>query len=522
MTPIDALHRQAENRPDGVAFISGNEVWSYRRLAGDAGRLALALLARGVQPGDRVALHMANLPQLVIAYYACFRIGAIAAPLNIRFKTVELRPLLARLQPALYLGQAQLYPQVAPIEPEILAPNARFVVGEVDDERAQSWERLLEWGACRSTLPDPELDAPALLLTTSGTTGLPKFVTHTPATLSACTEVYPHSGINAEQVVLNALPMVHGAGLFVLFCSVELGAPVVLLERFDPEAVLDAIAPHHCSWMLGMPFMFAEMMARQRAHRRAVATLRFCVSAGDVCPVELQEAFPAVFGIPLHSLWGTSEAWAFLHGLQVGPVTRIPPGMQVRLVDDDGAPVPRGEVGELLVRGPRVTPGYWKGPDKIDDPKSDGWFPTGDLMRQDEDDNLWFVARKKDLIIRGGSNISPVEVERVLMAHAAVRDVAVVGVPDEVLGQRVAALVQLANGAGPDAFRAILAHAKAQLADYKVPERLKIVSEIPRNLVGKIERKSLPAMMSDDYAGEARSAVTRQITSPTSSATRRA
>src|SRR5215470_3167911 len=139
MTPAHALLRQADNRPDAVAFVSDGEVWSYRRLADDVERLTQALLARGLEPGDRVALHMANLPELVAAYYACFRIGAIAAPLNIRFKTDELRPLLKRLQPALYLGQAGLYPQVAPIEAEILPTNARFVVGDVEDGQALPW-----------------------------------------------------------------------------------------------------------------------------------------------------------------------------------------------------------------------------------------------------------------------------------------------------------------------------------------------------------------------------------------------
>jgi acyl-CoA synthetase (AMP-forming)/AMP-acid ligase II len=249
--------------------------------------------------------------------------------------------------------------------------------------------------------------------------------------------------------------------------------------------------------MIGLPFMFAEMTARQLARRRDVASLRFCLSCGDVCPIGLQQAFPDVFGIPLHSVWGSTETGPLLHGLQAGPVSRVAPNLQARLVDDRGAPTPRGEVGELLLRGTGVTSGYWTGPGRIDDPKSDGWFATGDLMRQGEGDDLWFVARKKDLIVRGGSNISPVEVERVLLAHAAVRDAAVIGVADDVLGQRVAAHVALVSNAGPDALDDVLAHARAQLADYKVPERLTVVGEIPRNALGKIDRRSLRAMMFD-------------------------
>jgi acyl-CoA synthetase (AMP-forming)/AMP-acid ligase II len=181
------------------------------------------------------------------------------------------------------------------------------------------------------------------------------------------------------------------------------------------------------------------------------------------------------------------------------------PGMEAHLVADHGVPVPHGAVGEMLVRGPSLMIGYWKGPGCIDDPTIDGWFATGDLMRQGEGDELWFVARKKDLIIRGGSNIAPAEVEDVLRCHAAVRDVVVVGIPDQVLGQRVAALVQLAGepvrGAVRDVLVCdILAYAKRQLADYKVPERLEVVARIPTTTLGKVDRASAVALISDAKA----------------------
>jgi long-chain acyl-CoA synthetase len=169
-------------------------------------------------------------------------------------------------------------------------------------------------------------------------------------------------------------------------------------------------------------------------------------------------------------------------------------GAQVRLVDDNHVPVPRGEVGELVVRGPHVTIGYWAGSGQIKDAPKEGWFHTGDLMRQDEKGDLWFVSRKKHLIIRGGSNISPVEIERVLIAHPAVRDAGVVGVPDPDLGQRVAGFVQLADGAQSVDVNEILAFAAERLADYKVPETLEIANKIPRNTLGKIDRQLLLTM----------------------------
>jgi long-chain acyl-CoA synthetase len=200
----------------------------------------------------------------------------------------------------------------------------------------------------------------------------------------------------------------------------------------------------------------------------------------------------AAFGAPLRNIWGATEAFgSHGYGLQPGPVTRIAPGAQIRLVDGEGREVPRGEVGEFLVRGPYVTVGYWVGPDHIDAATRDGWYHSGDLMRRGKDDELWFVCRKKDIIIRGGSNIAPAEVERVLLSHPLVHDAAIFGV----LGQRVAAVVQLSSGAGDAAIGDILSDIKQQLADYKLPERLLAVDAVPRDPLGKIDRRAAATAM---------------------------
>ncbi|MDB5607131.1 MAG: hypothetical protein JWP25_4031 [Bradyrhizobium sp.] len=498
MTPIAALHWRANKYPDSPAFVAGDDAWSYRRLATEAEQLAGALFSRGLKAGDRVALHMANLPELAVAYYACFRIGAIACPLNIRFKTAELELLLHKLRPALYLGQAQLYPEISFVQTDILASNTRFIVGGGSENGStRPWQDLLIDGADRSAPHDPDVDRPAVLLTTSGTTGEPKFVAHTSATLSAIANSFLHLGLNEEQIAINAVPMMHIGGLATFLGCVRFGMPMVLFERFDPDAVLDAIEPNQCSWLMGVPQMYAAIVESQRRRPRRVDTMRFCLVAGDVCPVQLHQDFSDIFGAPLRSFWGSTETFGtFTFGLQPGPVSRPAPGTQFRLVDDKGGPTPRGDVGELLVRGPSVTVGYWSGPGQISAP-SDGWFHTGDLMQEGKPHEFWFVSRKKDLIIRGGSNISPIEVEGVLMAHPAVCDAAVIGIPDAILGQRVVGLVKLADDADKSALADILADTRARLADYKVPERLEVVTEIPRNALGKIDRKSLQAATSD-------------------------
>jgi long-chain acyl-CoA synthetase len=504
MTPTGALDHHTNTHPKKVAFIKDKEIWTYERLATEVDRLARGLIGLGVRKGDRVVLHMANLPEFVVAYHACFRVGAIAAPLSIRFKTAELRPLLQRLRPVLYIGQAALYSQVASIDPSILASNRRFVVdGSVKSPGAQPWTRLFAETNGEPIRVAPDVDAPAVLLTTSGTTGQPKLAIHTLATLAKTAESMEHWDIDRDQITTLFCPMVHASSLFTMLASIRFGVPFVLHERFDPDAILDAIERYHCTWVVGLPFMFAALLRSQRARMRNVNSLRTCLAGGDVCPPQLQNQFPSFFGIPLRSVWAATEACGSLtYGLQPGPVSRIVRGAEVRLVDDNHMLVPRGEIGELVVRGLHVTIGYWAGPGQIVDAPKEGWFYTGDLMREDEKGDLWFVSRRKHLIIRGGSNISPVEVERVLMAHPAVRDAAVVGVPDPDLGQRVAGFVELADSAQSADLNEILAFVTERLADYKVPETLEIVDRIPRNSLGKTDRQLLMTMISECQSGD--------------------
>jgi long-chain acyl-CoA synthetase len=250
----------------------------------------------------------------------------------------------------------------------------------------------------------PPEDAPAILMTTSGTTGRPKFVTHTPATLSATVEALADQDFDAAQIVLNACPMVHASGLLTFLLSVNWGAPMIMVERFDPESALDRIEQHGCTWMPGLPFMYDAMLEHQRKRPRNVTSLRHCLCGEDVCPIQLQVEFEATFGAPLCNLWAATEvAGALAVGSRPGPIVRIAPGAQVRLVDDEGRDVPRGEVGEFLVRGPNVS------------------------------------------------------------------------------------------GAGDAALGGILKDTRRQLADYKAPERLWAVDAVPRNPLGKVDRRAAAA-----------------------------
>src|SRR3984893_3198156 len=211
MTPTDTLMHQVQTRPRSAAFIFHEEAWTYERLAVAAESLARGLAVRGVRPGDRVALHMMNRPEMIVAYYACFRLGAVAAPLRTAFKFAERAPILQRLKPALYIGEISLYDNVAPVDASILAPAKRFVVnGTFEDHAIQPWEALFEATGNESLLVPPATYKPAVLIITSGTTGQPKFVVHTPATLSETTDLLVRNwGFSDDDVMIEPLPMAH-------------------------------------------------------------------------------------------------------------------------------------------------------------------------------------------------------------------------------------------------------------------------------------------------------------------------
>jgi long-chain acyl-CoA synthetase len=236
MTPIETLHHRAETSPKSIAFSKGQDVWTYERLAVEAERLAYGLAGYGIRKGDRIALHMVNRPELIIAYYACFQMGAIAVPLASGFRAAELGPLLRLLQPSLYIGEVNLYRNVAAIDLSVIALNRRFIVDRpVKSFGASPWTGLLADMAGEPVLADPETYAPAVLLNMAGTTDPPKFIIHTAQTLAGAADSYEHWVFDGDQVKPLALPLVHASGLFSMLAHIQLRAPFVLFERFDAE-----------------------------------------------------------------------------------------------------------------------------------------------------------------------------------------------------------------------------------------------------------------------------------------------
>jgi long-chain acyl-CoA synthetase len=299
-------------------------------------------------------------------------------------------------------------------------------------------------------------------------------------------------GIIADGVIAQATSMMHAGGFSNLIATVHVGATFVLLPSFDADRVLDAIEQHCCNYFAGLPFMFEELVQRHRAKPRDVTSATAFHAGGDTVSPALQVRFFVVFGHPLREGYGSTEAGRVTHRppdqpVRIGAIGLPIDGVEVKIVDGDGRGAPPDSVGELLIRLPAMMTGYWQDPMASAAALQNGWLHSGDLARRDGDGYLWFLGRIKEIIVRGGSNVAPREVERALADHPAVMESVVVGLPDDVLGERVMAVVRRR----PDMSATedeLIAFLRERLADYKVPERVWFRKTLPKNIGGKLER----------------------------------
>ncbi len=494
----ETLRRGRAGDPKKTALIVDEQAWSYEALDQMTDSVSRHLLMLGIRPGDRIALHFTNGPEMVIAYYACFKVGAVAVPLNVRLTGSEIVALLNQCGARLYLGQHDLFAAVQPLRHDLPRVERFYVSGSAAAvPEAEPFERLLTDNA--DPLPFPRVGASqtALILYTSGTTARPKGVTHTHATLEATIANYhEYAALTAADVVGVVPSMAHIFGLaLLLFPTLAVGATAVVIPRFEPDLVLDAFERRRVTQCGALPVMYNALIHAPGAASRDLGALRFCLAGGDAVPTELQRRFEEKFGIALTEGCGMTEVIPYAcnpaYGAKRAGSMGLPlPGVRLRLVDENGRDVPGGEVGEICVQSEASMVGYWEEPEATAATLRDGWLHTGDLGRIDTEGYYWFVGRKKEIIVRGGSNISPLEVEEVLYQHPAVREAGVVGVPDDRWGEVVAAFVALkpAASATEAELHAFLAD---RLATYKLPETITFLSDLPKGLTGKIHRKSL-------------------------------
>jgi long-chain acyl-CoA synthetase len=476
-----------------AAIKEGDQVLSYADLVARAGALARLLTESGIKSGDRVAIMLPNVPAFPVVFYGALAAGAVIVPMN---------PLLKAREITYYLHDsgARVIFAWDPVgdEAQAAAEQAGARVVRVTDTDAASLtngrEPVTTWAAKAEDGSDD-----AVILYTSGTTGRPKGAQLTHANLRRNAEVAVRTlfGTGPEDVVMGCLPLFHVFGLTCgLNSSMLSGACLTLLPRFDAGAALGIIGRDNVTVFEGVPTMYSALLHHPGSGTADVSSLRLCVSGGAALPVELLRGFEKAFGCMILEGYGLSETSpvaSFNHPdkeRKAGSIGTPIDGVGMRLVDGDGNDVKQGEVGEIAIRGHNVMKGYWGKPEATAEAIPDGWFRTGDLARTDEDGYFFIVDRKKELIIRGGYNVYPREVEEALYEHPAVLEVAVVGMPHDSLGEEVGAAVALKPGteATPAELQAF---AKRRVAAYKYPRLVWLVDALPKGPTGKVLRREV-------------------------------
>ena len=483
----------AEQHGDRPALRLDDSVLTYSELLDAARRMAALLGSSGVGPGDRVALQLANVPAYPVAFYGALIAGATVVPMN---------PLLKGREVEFYLSDSGA---------NVVVAGEQMAEAAQQGAAAAGAEVLVVGPMGPDDLPDERVDVvarddedTAVVLYTSGTTGRPKGaeLTHRNLDTNARTTAETLIQAGPDDVIMGCLPLFHVFGLTCgLNASVLAGSCLTLIPRFDGSKALEVIGRDHVTIFEGVPTMYSAMLHNEHRAGADLSSLRVCISGGSAMPVEVMKAFEAEFDCMILEGYGLSETSPVASFNQPGSERRpgtigLPVrGMQLCLQDDQGRAidddaVADGAVGEIAIRGDGVMKGYWQRPDATDEAVVDGWFRSGDLATRDEDGYYTIVDRKKDLIIRGGYNVYPREVEESLYEHPAVAEAAVVGMPHDELGEEIGAAVALKPGASatPEELRD---HVKEQLAAYKYPRQVWIVESLPKGPTGKILRREV-------------------------------
>ncbi|MGO8889230.1 MAG: long-chain-fatty-acid--CoA ligase [Streptosporangiaceae bacterium] len=488
--------------PDAPVCRIGGTTTTYRELDDLSGRAAAGLREAGLSPGQVVALQLPNIPQFLIAYFGALKAGLVVLPLNPLLMAPELEYHLTDSAAAMLIGFQGLHAEAAKACETTGVP---LYLVSADASPLPEGTRPVTELISTAPLDEPGGDVVALgpddtavLVYTSGTTGKPKGaeLTHFQLYMN-CTVAGGLFGARSDDVVLAVLPFFHVFGLSsVINVFVRYGGCLSILPRFQPSAVLDAIEADRCTVIGGVPTML-HALAQQDITGRDLSALRVAVSGGASLPEDVMRTFEDKYGIEVLEGYGMTETASSCSFNRPGDrkvlsIGKPLWGVRMRVADSSGRLLPPGRehVGEILIRGHNVMRGYLGRPEATAETLRDGWLHSGDLGYVDEDGFYFIVDRAKDLVIRGGYNVYPREIEEVLYAHPAILEAAVIGKPDERLGEEVVAVVALREGASVSA-EEIIAYTRERLAAYKYPREIRFMAELPKGPSGKILKSAL-------------------------------
>jgi long-chain acyl-CoA synthetase len=494
------LRDSARRDPGHLAIVADDVTLTYGELDEKSDAVAAALIEAGVRPGDVVGLQLPNIPEFPIALHGILKAGATLIPMNTLYKSLEVAYLLQDAG-AKHIVTHESSATEAADALEQAGGTGLFVVGSIPGGiNARPFSDLAD-----HAVPDPapfvqrQPGDTAILLYTSGTTGKPKGVqlTHFQLFMNAGAHVEAFS-MNPDSKVIAVMPLFHSLGLSgILNATIRSGGTVLMLPKFDTQRVLEVIQEQGATIIHGVPTMYHSLLHFPDVGSYDTSTLQMCGSAGAAIPAEVIDQVEQTFGVQILEMYGLTESGplaAFNHPKDRKPysIGKAIPGVEIEIWDEDNRRLPRGSdhVGEMVIRGHNTMAGYLNNAVATEEAFTNGWLHSGDLAYMDEDGFLFFVDRKKELIIRGGYNVYPREVEEVLYTNPKVSEAAVVGIPDERLGEEIKAYLTLKPGetGEPQEF---VDYVKDRLAAYKYPRVVEIIEELPKSPTGKILKKEL-------------------------------
>jgi long-chain acyl-CoA synthetase len=506
------LHESALAAPEDPALYFAGSVLTYGELDEQSGRLAAGLLERGLAPGEVVAVQLPNLPQFLIAYFGVLKAGLTVLPLNPLLKAPEIAYHLADSSARLLITFEGFLEDAARAAESVDVPVYVVGLGPSLPDGARGFSEL--FSSARLEVPGGDLyptnsDDTAVLIYTSGTTGKPKGaeLTHFQLYMN-CTVAGGLFGAQPGDVGLAVLPFFHVFGLSsVINVNIRYGGALSVVPRFEPKAVLDAIEADRVTVIAGVPTML-HALAEQDVAGRDLSRLRIAVSGGSSLPAEVIRSFEDKYGIVILEGYGLSETGSTSSfnssaiDRKVLSIGKPIWGVQMRVVDSEDRTLPNGpdHVGEILIRGHNVMKGYLGRPEQTAEALRGGWLHTGDLGYVDDDGFFFVVDRSKDLVIRGGYNVYPREIEEVLFEHPAILEAAVIGKPDDRLGEEVVAVVVRRTDELTEV--EVIAFCKERLAAYKYPREVRFIDQLPKGATGKVLKAELRGQPAATIAGQ--------------------
>jgi long-chain acyl-CoA synthetase len=489
-----SLERIAAADPERTALVYKDRRWTYRELDQHANRVGNTLRAQGLRAGDHVCVLLPNGPEFVVTYFALQKIGAVPVSLNVMLKQREIAYIANDAQASAFIGHAALWQNV-PEQQDIPSVRLRVVAGG-DAPGALHFEDLLEGSPELQSL-DADAEDTAAILYTSGTTGQPKgaMLTHANV-MSNVDAVIHHLQMVPGDRTLCFLPLFHCFGQnFIMNATLAVGATLFLMERFVQDDVLQAIERERITVFYAVPTAYIVLLNQPDLPRYDLTSLRITFSAAAIMPLEVAERWRERFGRPIVEGYGLTETspFACFNGEQrfkPGTVGTAIENVEVKIVDPDDREVRVGDLGEIVIRGPNVMKGYFGRPEDTAQALRGGWFHSGDIGRVDEDGYVSIVDRVKDMINVGGFKVWPREIEEVLFEHPAVKECAVIGIPDAVYGESVKAYVVLRDGVSAKS-EALIAHCTERIATYKVPRAVELITTLPKSPTGKVLKREL-------------------------------